>query len=211
MSTDISGIHHVTAIASDPQQNVDFYAGVLGLRLVKLTVNFDDPGAYHLYYGDAVGYPGTLLTFFAWPGAPKGRQGTGQVAITAFSIPPGALAYWVERLNGRGIVVEGPTPRFGAQEGEQVLALADPDGLLLDLVAHPAAQERPGWDGGPVPAEHTVSTHTASSRLVIRMGPISRRACSSHTPACSPALCCSMRKSRWSHKRPRLSWASPSS
>ena len=156
MPTDTSGIHHVTAIASDPQQNVDFYTGVLGLRLVKLTVNFDDPGAYHLYYGDAVGHPGTLLTFFAWPGAPKGRQGTGQVAITAFCIPPGALDYWVERLNGRGIAVEGPTPRFGAQGGEQVLAVTDPDGPLLELVAHPTAQERPGWQRGPVPAEQAI-------------------------------------------------------
>ena len=156
MTAPMPGLHHVTAIASDPQRNVDFYTSVLGLRLVKLTVNFDDPGAYHLYYGDVVGHPGTFLTFFAWPGAPKGRQGTGQVASTAFSIPPGALDYWVERLNGRGIVVEGPTPRFGAQGGEQVLALTDPDGLLLELVAHPAAQERPGWQRGPVPAEHPI-------------------------------------------------------
>ena len=156
MTAPLPGIHHVTAIASDPQRNVDFYTGVLGLRLVKLTVNFDDPGAYHLYYGDAVGHPGTLLTFFAWPGAPQGRQGTGQVASTAFSIPPGALDYWVERLNGRGIAVEGPTSRFGAQGGEQVLALTDPDGLLLELVAHPAAHERPGWQKGPVPAEHAI-------------------------------------------------------
>jgi catechol 2,3-dioxygenase-like lactoylglutathione lyase family enzyme len=102
MTAPLPGIHHVTAIASDPQGNVDFYTGVLGLRLVKLTVNFDDPGAYHLYYGDTVGHPGTLLTFFAWPGAPQGRHGTGQVASTAFSIPPGALDYWVERLNGCG-------------------------------------------------------------------------------------------------------------
>src|SRR5205807_3589031 len=85
MSQDILGIHHVTAIAGDPQRNVDFYTGVLGLRLVKLTVNFDDPRSYHLYYGDELGHPGTLLTFFAWPGVPKGRQGTGQVTVTSFS------------------------------------------------------------------------------------------------------------------------------
>src|SRR5512138_2451893 len=75
----IEGIHHITAIAGDPQQNVDFYAGVLGLRLVKLTINFDDPGTYHLYYGDAAGHPGTILTFFPWPKSPRGRKGTGQV------------------------------------------------------------------------------------------------------------------------------------
>src|SRR5919201_6851009 len=116
----MAGVHHVTAICGRAERNLAFYTHVLGLRFVKRTVNFDDPGAYHLYYGDEVGHPGTLLTFFAWPGAPKGRQGTGQVARTAFSIPPGALDYWVARLKGRGIVVEGPTPRFGAPEGEQV-------------------------------------------------------------------------------------------
>src|SRR5436309_3772990 len=83
MSTELLGIHHVTAITSDTQRNVDFYTGLLGLRLVKVTVNFDDPGAYHLYYGDEVGHPGTILTFFAWPGASRGRTGTGQLSAVA--------------------------------------------------------------------------------------------------------------------------------
>ncbi|MFN2168379.1 MAG: VOC family protein, partial [Anaerolineae bacterium] len=93
MDEQIPGIHHITAIASDPQQNVDFYTRILGLRLVKLTVNFDDPGTYHLYYGDERGQPGTILTFFPWPGARRGRRGTGQVATTSFSVPEGSLDY----------------------------------------------------------------------------------------------------------------------
>src|SRR6266568_1235250 len=112
MDREIPGIHHVTAITGNPQQNVDFYTGVLGLRLVKLTVNFDDPGAYHLYYGDEQGHPGTLLTFFAWPGVPKGRQGTGQVTVTSFSIPQASLDYWIERLSQRGVSSTGPASRF---------------------------------------------------------------------------------------------------
>src|SRR3982750_1626482 len=95
----VLGIHHITAIARNPQRNIDFYSGLLGLRLVKLTVNFDDPSTYHLYYGDGVGHPGTIITFFPWPKAPRGRHGTGQVTETAFAIPKGALEYWVERLN----------------------------------------------------------------------------------------------------------------
>src|SRR5205085_7881309 len=90
----IPGIHHITAIAADPQRNLDFYTSVLGLRLVKLTVNFDDPTTYHLYYGDATGSPGTILTFFAWPGAPRGRRGTGQATSLSFRVPPGSLSFW---------------------------------------------------------------------------------------------------------------------
>ena len=94
----IPGIHHVTAIAGDPQANLDFYTQVLGLRLVKKTVNFDDPGTYHFYFGDAVGAPGTILTFFPWPGAYPGRAGAGMAAATAYSIRAGSLDYWMERL-----------------------------------------------------------------------------------------------------------------
>src|SRR2546429_6882441 len=126
MDREIPGIHHVTAITGNPQQNVDFYTGVLGLRLVKLTVNFDDPGAYHLYYGDAVGHPGTILTFFAWPGASSGRHGTGQVGVTSFAIPEGGVEYWRERLGKHGVPVQGPNRRFD----EQALAFTDPDGLM---------------------------------------------------------------------------------
>lgn len=146
------GIHHVTAIASDPQRNLDFYAGTLGLRLVKLTVNFDDPGSYHLYYGDEIGRPGSLLTFFAWPGGQRGRQGTGQASVVSFAIPPASLGFWIERLLAQGVKYEGPTRRFD----EQVLALTDADGLLLELVATPRVLETPPWAEGPIPPEHAI-------------------------------------------------------
>lgn len=152
MSRTIPGIHHVTAIAGDPQQNVDFYTGVLGLRLVKLTVNFDDPGAYHLYYGDEVGHPGTILTFFSWPGAVKGRRGTGQIVSTSFSVPDGALGFWMERLKGHGVPFEGPAERFD----EQVVTFFDPDDLQLELIAHPGAEERSAWEEGPVPPRYAI-------------------------------------------------------
>src|ERR1700730_5315449 len=113
MQHSLLGIHHVTAITSDPQRNLEFYTGFLGLRLVKVTVNFDDPGSYHLYYGDREGHPGTIMTFFAWPGAPRGRQGTGQINATAFSIPQASLGYWIGRLHEHNIQYEGPTSRFG--------------------------------------------------------------------------------------------------
>jgi glyoxalase family protein len=152
MNTELLGIHHVTAITGDVQRNVDFYTGLLGLRLVKVTVNFDDPAAYHLYYGDEVGHPGTILTFFAWPGARRGRAGTGQLSAVAFSIPEASLDYWSERLRTGGIERQG----LFASLGEQAYVLHDPDGMAVELVAHPGAEERPGWTGGSVPAEHAI-------------------------------------------------------
>ena len=145
-------IHHVTAIAGDPQRNLDFYAGLLGLRLVKLTVNFDDPGSYHLYFGDEAGRPGSILTFFPWPDGRRGRQGTGQVGTVSLAIPPASLGWWIERLLQHGIKYDGPARRFD----EQVLAFADPDGLLLELVATPRVADVAPWADGPVPAEHAV-------------------------------------------------------
>jgi catechol 2,3-dioxygenase-like lactoylglutathione lyase family enzyme len=153
----VLGIHHVTAIAGDPQRNVDFYAGLLGLRLVKRTVNFDDPRTYHLYYGDESGSPGSIMTFFPWPGGRRGRQGRGQVAITAFSVLPSALGFWVERLLRYGIRYEGPT-RVGSGPGvEQVLEFKDYDGLIVQIVAHAGAEARPAWGGAPgVAREHAI-------------------------------------------------------
>lgn len=145
-------IHHVTAIAGEPRRNLDFYAGLLGMRLVKLTVNYDDPGTYHFYFGDELGRPGSLLTFFPWDGGRPGRQGTGQINGVALAIPQGSLGYWVERLLSRGVKYEGPSRRFG----EQVLAFADPDGMMLELVAAPSAAGLEGWRDGPVPAEHAI-------------------------------------------------------
>lgn len=146
------GIHHVTAICGDPRQNVAFCTRDLGLRLIKKTVNFDDPGTWHLYYGDETGSPGTALTFFAWPGAARGSLGAGMAVETAFAIPPSSLDYWGKRLSGRGIAHEPPVERFG----ERVLAFADPDGMRLALVASRSAAALPGWSDGKVPAEHAI-------------------------------------------------------
>src|ERR1700758_3011579 len=131
MANNILGIHHVTAIAGDPQENIDFYTDLLGLRLVKLTVNYDDPGTYHLYYGDNIGHPGTILTFFPWPGARRGRRGTGQVEATAFAIPPDSIGFWLERLKQHHVTAEKMSTRFG----EEVIRLLDPDGLMIELIA----------------------------------------------------------------------------
>src|SRR5690606_11897340 len=153
----ILGLHHVTAIASDPQRNLDFYVGVLGLRLVKRTVNFDDPQTYHFYFGDEVGTPGSSMTFFPWPGERRGRQGAGQVAVTAFAIAPGAVGFWIERLLRHNVRYDGPSRRGSGADAEQVIAFRDPDGLMLELVAHPAAEARPAWEGAPgIPAEHAI-------------------------------------------------------
>lgn len=152
----IPGIHHITAICGDPQRNVDFYMGVLGLRLVKRTVNFDDPGTYHLYYGDGLGSPGTIMTFFAWLLPPmvqaNARPGNGQITATPFRIPPDALDFWVDRLIDAGVDFDGPHPRFD----EQVLSFADPDGLPLELVARSAGPVPAPWDEGPVAVEHAI-------------------------------------------------------
>jgi glyoxalase family protein len=150
MASQTTGIHHVTAISGEPQRNVDFYAGTLGLRLVKKTVNFDDPETYHLYYGDGAGSPGTIMTFFPWAHAPGGRIGAGQLVVTSFSIPPASLGYWTQRLVEKGVRFERPRDRFGAT----VLTFEDPDRLRIELVA--AEDGRPGWSGGPVPAEHSL-------------------------------------------------------
>jgi glyoxalase family protein len=149
---DILGLHHVTAIASDPQQNVDFYAGVLGLRLVKLTVNYDDPTTYHIYYGDGQGHPGTIMTFFPWPGAIAGRIGTGQLTVTSFAVPEKSLGYWKDRLTER----ETPVQEARSEFDEELLFFTDPDGLQLELVAAPHANPEHIWNRGPVPADFAI-------------------------------------------------------
>lgn len=150
-SPKLSGIHHVTAITADAQANVDFYCGVLGLRLVKMTVNFDDPGSYHLYYGDELGRPGTIMTFFAWPGGRNGEVGPPQVTVTSFAVPPGARDYWTNRLDANDVNQMPTYQRFG----EDVITFVDPDGLQLEIIV----TERPGgqpWAGGPAPVEHAI-------------------------------------------------------
>ncbi len=152
-------IHHITAIAGDPDRNLRFYTRTLGLRLVKLTVNYDDPATYHFYFGDELGRPGTILTFFPWPHGSPGRLGTGLVAAVGFAVPAGSLGFWIERLLAQGVRYQGPTRRFE----ESVLAFADPDGLPLELVATESAGELPGWADGPVPADYAIrSLHGAT-------------------------------------------------
>ncbi len=147
--TSVLGIHHVTAIASDPQRNIDFYAGVLGMRLVKRTVNFDDPQTYHFYYGDETGSPGSILTFFPMPGARRGRVGSGQVAVTSFAVQPHAIAFWIDRLLQAGVACRGPEKRGSGAELETTLSFKDPDGLLLEIVGHAGAVARSAWGGAP--------------------------------------------------------------
>src|ERR1700722_5324699 len=145
----LNGLHHVTSITADPQKNVDFYAGILGLRLVKLTVNFDDPQSYHLYYGDELGRPGTIMTFFAWPGAPRGRIGPPQVTVTAFAVPSTALDYWSARLKEHKVeAAQHAADRFG----ERVIAFVDPDGMRLEIIGSANLNGQP-WTKGPIPAE----------------------------------------------------------
>lgn len=148
----ITGIHHITALASSAQKNFDFYAGVMGLRLVKKTINFDAPEVYHLYYGDTNGNPGTILTFFPYEGIPSGRKGKGQLTTTSFSIGEKALDFWMKRLDQFKIGYESPTERF---KDEVVIYLEDNDGLGLELVAN-KNDYRKGFEKGPVPAEYAI-------------------------------------------------------
>lgn len=145
----IQGIHHITAIASDPQQNINFYHNLLGQRLVKRTVNFDDPGTYHFYFADEIGTPGTVLTFFPWQHMARGVRGNGEVAATAYTVPTTALDYWRDRLAAHDIVVRELKPRFGAE----TIAFDDPDGMGIELIASDAQATIQPWLAGPVPAE----------------------------------------------------------
>ncbi len=140
MTKKTMGIHHITAIVGHPQENVDFYAGVLGLRLVKKTVNFDDPGTYHLYFGNEGGQPGTIITFFPWANAHKGRIGDGQVGVTSYAVPKGALSFWKTRLEKFDVSYK-ETERFG----EKYLQFQDPHGLQLEIVERDAG-EKNNWE-----------------------------------------------------------------
>jgi len=152
MNPSITGLHHVTAIASDPQRTLDFYVGLLGLRFVKRTVNFDDPASYHFYFGDARGTPGTILTFFAWPGARRGIRGTGQIEAPAFAIPPDSVSYWLDRFKEHHVPAEKTLARFG----EEVLRFADPDGLAIELIASISSAGFEPWADSTVPVEHSL-------------------------------------------------------
>ncbi|MGG3847361.1 ring-cleaving dioxygenase [Aeribacillus composti] len=147
MKKKTAGIHHITAIVGHPQENIDFYAGVLGLRLVKKTVNFDDPGTYHFYFGDKEGKPGTLITFFPWPDAYQGKIGNGQVGVTSYVIPEGSMSFWQERLDKFRIPFT-MTERFG----ESLLAFQDPHGLNIELVERKEG-ELNQWEFGHVTSD----------------------------------------------------------
>lgn len=146
MNKQTAGIHHITAIVGHPQENVDFYAGVLGLRLVKQTVNFDDPETYHFYFGNEGGQPGTIMTFFPWANAYRGQVGAGQVGITSFAIPVGSMGFWRERLTKFGVPFTELT-RFG----EEYLEFDDPHGLHLELVEREEGEINTWTFGGVTP------------------------------------------------------------
>ncbi|TCI39244.1 MULTISPECIES: VOC family protein [Exiguobacterium] len=136
MTTHSAGIHHISAMVKDPQRTLDFYGNVLGIRFIKQTVNFDDPGTYHLYFGDETGTPGTVITFFPIPGIGKGSVGSGQVGVTAYLVPVGSLLFWEARLREHGVATVA-TERFG----EPSLLFEDPDGLVVELVARASAKQ----------------------------------------------------------------------
>ncbi len=147
----ITGIHHITAIAGNPQKNIDFYTGILGLRLVKKTINFDAPDVYHFYFGNELGAPGTVFTTFPFDGARKGTKGTGEVTFTAFSVPKESLPFWQKRLSNYNVPISTPLQRFD----ELYIRFEDHDGMGIELVATDK-DARKGWSNGNIPLEHAI-------------------------------------------------------
>jgi glyoxalase family protein len=162
-----NGIHHVTAISGPARRNVDFYTRTLGLRLVKKTVNFDDPGTYHFYYGDETGQPGTILTFFPWEHVAPGRLGVGETQETTFRVPETSVGYWTHRFVERGVAHEAVEKRFG----KTVLSFRDPDGMRLALVAVRGIETEPAWNRGEVPGEHAIRGFHGVSLLLREAAP----------------------------------------
>ena len=172
MAFRIQGLHHVTAIAGEAQRNLDFYTQVLGLRLVKKTVNFDDPGTYHFYFGNETGDPGTILTFFPWEGITPGRRGPGQATETALAVPTDSFAFWLDRFKEYGVTYNNPAQRFD----EEYLTFLDPDGLKLELVASQQADPRAGYTTEAIGEAQairgfqavtlTLSDHQATARIL---------------------------------------------
>jgi glyoxalase family protein len=165
----MNGIHHVTAIAGNPSKNLAFYTKVLGLRLVKKTVNFDDPTTYHLYYGDEVGRPGTILTFFPWEHASAGRAGIGMTQETAFRVPIGSMSYWTHRFVENGLAHGA----FEKRLGETRLPFNDPDGLALALVGILSSEDEHVSPAGSVPPEHAIRGFHSVTLLLAKAGPTS--------------------------------------
>ncbi|HUI95381.1 MAG TPA: ring-cleaving dioxygenase [Xanthobacteraceae bacterium] len=163
----MSGIHHVTAISGNASRNVDFYTRTLGLRLVKKTVNFDDPGTYHLYYGDEQGRPGTILTFFPWEQAAPGRNGDGLAEETAFRVPQESIGYWTQRFIEKGVAHQALDRRFG----DPTLAFTDADGQSLALIGIAGAADEPAWSDGTVPAEHAIRGFHGATLMLAKAAP----------------------------------------
>lgn len=148
----LKGIHHVTAITGDAARNLQFYSDLLGQRLVKKTVNFDDPGSYHLYYGDRLGTPGTLITFFVWSGAGKGHRGTGEPVSLTYEVPEGGLSWWRERFAS----VHVPVQELGSIFGLPTIRITDPDGMQIELAENASPRETEYWSGGNIPEEFAI-------------------------------------------------------
>lgn len=146
-----AGLHHITGITGDAKKNFGFYTKTLGLRFVKRTVNFDDPSAWHLYYGNELGAPGSALTFFLWQDMPRGQQGMGEAVEVGYAVPKGSLAFWKKRLDA-----EGMATRESERFGDKLLALEDREGMKIEIVETATAAEAPAWADGPVPLEHAV-------------------------------------------------------
>ena len=159
----ITGLHHITCIAGDPQENLDFYTGLLGMRLVKKSVNQDVPGTYHLFYADGAGHPGTDLTFFPWPDMEPVSPGVGLASEVGLAVPTGSLEYWQHRLGRAGITTDAIVTRFG----ERVLPFADVHGLRVALIETSDAREFTPWAESPVPADRQVMGLHAM-RIVVR-------------------------------------------
>lgn len=150
MENKILGLHHITAIAGDAKRNFDFYSNVLGLRFIKKTVNFDDPGTYHFYFGDEVGSAGTILTFFPWgEGIQQGRKGSGMATEIGYSVPKGSLGFWQERFEKYNVIYNKPAEKFG----EKYLTFLDPDGLKLELIESKTEDNRKAWETDEVKAD----------------------------------------------------------
>jgi glyoxalase family protein len=167
MKPNLTGLHHITAISSDVKRNMQFYTQVLGLRFVKKSVNQDDTGTYHLYYGNYAGSPGTALTFFPWAGLARGRPGKGQAYATAFSVPAGSLPFWQERFERLGVTTFPAETRFG----DQVLPFQDHDGMRLELVATQESDPRPPTPSSEVPAAHAIRGFHSSTLALTESAP----------------------------------------
>jgi len=170
MDNSISGIHHITAIAGNAQRNYDFYTQILGLRLVKKTVNFDDPGTYHFYYGNETGTPGTILTFFPWAYVKRGTRGTGMATNIGYAVPPGSIAFWQERFGKNGVQQTAETEIFG----EKALVFYDPDGLQLHLVEPRKPDNRIPWETADVDSSVAIRGFHSITLMVNRLGPTAK-------------------------------------